>query len=213
MFRLVVGLSESELPHLLFSVKRNECVREAKPSRWNMPCETDLEKEKIRKRIVLMTSFSLVGSHPKMQNWFSWNACDYRMSDEFYGTKCVYEAMLGTKGLDPIVDDQEFSIAPGVDLRQELKRLLKDSGGIALAFRLMRDDLYLYTQLLATAEKAPATCKCLPTAAQGSDSFWVCVARARLRRRRPQTFSKPAQGPCQLSFWRGFQAGRPGLDT
>ena len=157
-----------------------------------MPFETDAEKEAIRKRILMMTSFSQVGSHPKMQNWFSWNACDYKLSDEFFGTKCVYEAMLHDTG--PALDDQDFGIGPGVDVRQELQRLLKDSGGMSLAYRLMKDGLHLYTQLLATAEKAPLANVYVPTAEQGSDSGCACVAGAGSRRWRPQPFPRPSQG-------------------
>lgn len=62
----------------------------------------------------------------------------------------MYECELDEQD-DP--GEQSFTIKPGTDVRAELQRILKNGGGIPLAYRLMKDGLYQHILLLWHAER------------------------------------------------------------
>ena len=114
--------------------------------------QTDAQREEILKEVCLMESFFRHMSHPKLQNWFAWNRCCYEQGHEFWATKLVFEATLSRDQV--AADDSRFSIKPGTDVRAELQRLLKNGGGPALAFRLMKEGLQQYIKIQYYCEKA-----------------------------------------------------------
>ena len=120
---------------------------------WDMPMETEEQQQLIFERVCEMPSFGKHMAHPKLQNWFAWNQCCYDQLDEYYGAKCVFESELDQDN-DKDPGDERFSINPSVDPRAELQRILKNGGGIPLAYRLMKDGLYEHTKRLSIAEKA-----------------------------------------------------------
>ena len=119
---------------------------------WDMPMDTEAQQQAIFDRVCEMPSFGKHMAHPKLQNWFAWNQCCYDQLDEYYGAKCVFESELDPDQVDP--GQECFSINPSVDPRAELQRILKNGGGIPLAYRLMKDGLYEHTKRLSVAEKA-----------------------------------------------------------
>ena len=72
------------------------------------------------------------------------------VQDEYWPSKCVYESELRPQD-DP--GEQAFNLSPGTDVRAELQRILKNGGGVPLAYRLMKDGLYQHTMVLYHAEK------------------------------------------------------------
>ena len=67
---------------------------------WNMPCDTEAEKKEIFNKVLEMPSFTKHLSHPKLSNWFAWNASAWEQMPEFHASKMVYESQL-EKQSDP----------------------------------------------------------------------------------------------------------------
>ena len=120
-------------------------------TQWQMPMETEDERQQIYDRVCMMPSFRKHMAHPKLQNWFAWNRSAHEQLDEFFGTKCIFESELDQQA-DP--EEERFSMSPSTDVRAELQRILKGGGGIPLAYRLMKDGLYQHIKALWYCEKA-----------------------------------------------------------
>ena len=116
---------------------------------WDMPSNTREEREAIFQRVLESPSFSKHMSHPKLSNWFAWNKCAHEQLDEFFAGRMVYESQLDTEVRDP---DTGFGISAGVDPRKELQAILKGGGGLKLAYKLMKDDLYAHAKIMSTYE-------------------------------------------------------------
>jgi len=114
--------------------------------------ETVCQKQAILDHVCTTKSFVQHLKHPKLQNWFAWNACAHEQQDEFFATKLIFESQLVNTHAD--VNHGTFSIKPSTDVRAELQRILKSGGGIDLAYRLMKDGLQQYTKVMYHAEQA-----------------------------------------------------------
>ena len=119
---------------------------------WHMPCETDREKRAIFARVLEMKSFLQKGSQPKVSNWFSWNKQAYEQMPEFWPTRMVLEADLDDEP-DPDTSGCDFETGAGNPQRQ-LQAILKQGGGLSLAYKLMKEKLQTHVIMLWVAEKA-----------------------------------------------------------
>ena len=61
---------------------------------WTMPSDTPSERQAIFDKVLQMGSFRNHLSHPKLANWFAWNASAYQQMPEFFAAKMVYESQL-----------------------------------------------------------------------------------------------------------------------
>ena len=118
-----------------------------------MPYNTPEEKEEILNRVLESPSFSRHMSHPKLSNWFAWNKCASEQLGEFFAGRMVYEFMFSGEVTDPR-EEGGFEIGAGVDPRGELQAILRGGGGLKLAYKLMKDDLYFHAKIMSVAETA-----------------------------------------------------------
>ena len=61
----------------------------------------------------------------------------------------VYESQLSGEVSDPS-EDRCFGIGVGVDPRSELQAILRNGGGLKLAYKLMKDELYDHVKIMST---------------------------------------------------------------
>ena len=116
---------------------------------WNMPCHTREERQEIFDRVLESPSFNRHMSHPKLSNWFAWNKCASEQLDEFFAGRMVYESQVGHAVADPC-ETGAFSLSAGLDPRAELQAILKGGGGLKLAYKLMKDELYDHVKIMST---------------------------------------------------------------
>ncbi len=118
---------------------------------WDLPCETAEERQVILDRVCSMRSFTTKRGQPKVSNWFAWNKCAHEQMDEFHATKMVFEDHLPEQP-DP---DACGSFETGSrNPRKQLQQMLKQQGGLPLAYKLMREELHDHVVIMWVAEKA-----------------------------------------------------------
>ena len=110
------------------------------------------ERQRILDQVLTMESFSNHLGHPKQSNWFARNKAVHEQIGEYHAGKMVYESQL-TDEKDPD-EVGTFKIRTNVDPRKELQKILRDGGGLRLAYRLMQDALYVHVCIMYGVEHA-----------------------------------------------------------
>ena len=120
---------------------------------WNMPYDTAEEQQQVFNRVLEMRSFVHKLSQPKMQNWFAWNKCAYEQLPEFHPTKMIFESQLEGEPDPDDCGDFDIGGKVGSDPVRQLKAMLKNGGGIRLAYKLMKEALLEHARILYVAEQ------------------------------------------------------------
>ena len=102
---------------------------------FDMPVDTRADQQRIFNDISELSSFKHELGQPKFSNWFAWNAMAHVQMRKFSATKCVFGAACAC-GPDPDEQDDDFDSVSS-DTKAQLQAILKSSGRLPLAFRLM----------------------------------------------------------------------------
>ena len=120
---------------------------------FDMPCETRQERQALFNEVLQMKSFVQKGGQHKASNWFSWNKSAEEQMCEFFGSKMVFEAQMPDEP-DPDHSGVQFEGGAGSHPQRQLSAILKQGGGINLAYKLMKTALQDHVKILWVAEKA-----------------------------------------------------------
>lgn len=112
---------------------------------WNLPYDTQEDLDIIFERVLGMRSFTHKGSQPKQANWFAWNSAAHAQIPEFWSAKMVLESQLDD--IDPDVDAFASS-----NPDKNFIKLLKEGGGLRLAYKLMTRSMQENVKILSIAE-------------------------------------------------------------